>query len=96
MILNFCGAFGGLAMRLLDLAELYKLPPERRPDVRDPLYWIQFFVFPLVGGVTTFAYAQSGTELNAILAVNIGASAPLILRSLRNVAPALGPHGPTD
>jgi len=36
----------------------------------------------LVGGGLAWLYAASGTVLTAILAVNVGATAPLVLQTL--------------
>ena len=44
-----------------------------------------------VWGGLAFAYVDSGNSLNALLAINIGASAPLILGSLVSTAPTIPP-----
>jgi len=43
------------------------------------------------GGVLVSAYLGSGVAMTPLLAVNIGASAPLILQSLVSQAPAIEP-----
>jgi hypothetical protein len=45
----------------------------------------------LAGGVLVFIYAKSGTSLTPILALNVGASAPLLLAKLAQQAPAIPP-----
>ena len=82
-------AGGALAIKLMDLAELSNVPIERRPDLKDFFYWLPFLILPLVGGFLAYAYANSGTVLTPILAINIGASAPLILKSLASTIPPI-------
>ena len=80
-------AFGGLAINLLRLFEISKLPKSERPKTfSDWLYSLQFFVMPLIGGVLALAYSMSGIRLTPILAINIGASAPLILKTFASAA----------
>jgi hypothetical protein len=83
-------AFGGIAIPLLGLMELRTITVDRRPSLRDFAYWIPFIVGPILGAVLALAYELSATELNPILGINIGASAPLILRSLAQAVPPLG------
>ena len=79
-------AFGGIAINLLNLMELQKLEKGQRPDFRDPLYWLPFVVWPISGAVLAYAY-ETETDLNAILAINIGVSAPLIIRGFAAASP---------
>ena len=74
--------FGGFAINLLRLFELLNLPRSKRPETfHDWLYLLQFLALPILGGGLAYAYQASGTSLSPILAVNIGASAPAILKS---------------
>ena len=79
--------FGALAIKLLELAELYKLPKLERPDLKDWLYWVPFIVMPILGGGLAQMYISSEIALKPILAVNIGVSAPLILRAMAELNP---------
>jgi hypothetical protein len=89
----FFGLFGGLAINLLRLADLAHTPPAERPKTfTDPFYVVQFLILPLLGGGLAYTYHASGTVLSPILAVNIGASAPLILKNLASALPPIGPH----
>ena len=81
---------GGLAIKLLELAELHKVPKVERPDLRDWLYWVPFLVLPLLGGGLAQVYLSANTALSPILAVNVGVSAPLILRAMAQVNPLQG------
>jgi hypothetical protein len=83
--------FGGLAINVLRLVELVQTPrSERPPTFSDPLYVFQFIVVPLLGGGLAYTYQASGTILSPILALNIGVSAPLILKTLASAIPPLG------
>jgi hypothetical protein len=87
LIFAFCG---GLAVNVLRLCELQTIPRAERPATfSDPLYVLQFVFLPLAGAGLAYMYQRSGTNLNAILAVNIGASTPLILKSLASAAPSI-------
>ena len=60
---------------------------ERRPDFKDPLYWLLFFFWPVLGGVLSYAYEAAGRNLNEILAINVGASGPFIIRGFATANP---------
>ncbi len=79
-------AFGGFAINLLNLMELQNVEKDKWPDFRAPIYWLPFFVWPILGGVLAYAY-ETETDLNAILAINIGVSAPLIIRGFAAASP---------
>lgn len=82
------GTLGGLLINVVKLAELSALPRiERPPTFSDPLWVFQFFALPLVGGVLAWIYEADGTALKPLLAMNIGVSAPLILKTLANTVP---------
>ena len=81
---------GGFAIKLLELAEIHKIPKVERPDLKDWLYWVPFAVMPVLGGGLAYAYVSSNTTLTPMLAVNIGVSAPLVLRAMAQANP-LGP-----
>ncbi|MBN2519050.1 MAG: hypothetical protein JXB17_00975 [Bacteroidales bacterium] len=46
---------------------------------------------PIIGSLLAYAYQYSGIELSPILSINIGASAPLILKSFAKVVPQTDP-----
>lgn len=70
-----------LCVKLLELAEIHKLPKLQRPDVKDVWYWVPHVVLPLAGGFLALIHMQSGQTINPFLAMNIGLTAPLVLRS---------------
>lgn len=78
---------GAFAIKLLELAELHKLPAVERPDLKDWVYWLPFLILPILGGGLAHVYISSNTTLSPILAVNVGVSAPLMLRAMAQVNP---------
>jgi len=83
----YLAALGALCIQLLPLLELYKVPKNRRPNFRDLTYWIPYIVAPVVGGIVGYAYFNE-QEGSSLLAMHIGASAPLILRSMASLVPS--------
>lgn len=61
------------------------------PWSRSWLYWAVTLVMVAVGGGLAYVYAISGTKLSPLLALNVGASAPLILGKLINQVPPIEP-----
>jgi len=74
-----CGLFGGL---LGELIKWYRLrTSDNLPKyVKSGFYWIVTILIIVAGGILTVLYGTS--NVNAILAVNIGISAPLVIQSL--------------
>ncbi len=79
--------FGAAAIKLLELAELRTVPKAERPDFSDLLYWLPFAVSPAIGGGLAYVYLMSKIAMEPILAVNVGISAPLILRAMAQINP---------
>ena len=83
------GILGGLLINIVRLAELANTPRiQRPPTFSDPLYVFQFVALPLVGGALAYVYQAEGAVLKPLLAMNIGVSAPLILKTLAAAVPA--------
>lgn len=76
------GAAGGLLVKLVELAELRHVRPADRPSLRDPIYWIPVALWPLAGTLLVYVYAGSDQPMSRALALNIGVSAPLIIRTM--------------
>jgi len=75
------GLAGGLGAELVVFFSIRQLRAHELPYfVRSPRYYIITLIMILFGGLIALAYAKSGTPLNAILAIQVGASTPLILR----------------
>jgi hypothetical protein len=82
-------AIGGLTSSILNLLEIGQLPRDRRPDLKDWLYWLGFLGGPLLGGLVGYLYSEGPTPLGRLISFQLGLSAPLILRSAANVVPAI-------
>ena len=82
------GFLGGL---LPEVAYFYK---NRQKSVRHLAtlgYWLKTIPMILSGGFLVAMYDQSGISLAPVLAVNIGASAPLIIDNFLSSAPPMDP-----
>ncbi len=85
MILNgffqifICGLFGGL---LGELHKWYRLRTSQNLPkyTKSAFYWLVTSLIIISGGILSALYGTE--EVNAILAVNIGLSAPLIIQTL--------------
>jgi len=82
------GACGGLLVKLAELAELRGVPKADRPSLRDPIYWIPVALWPAAGALLVYAYAAEVPNMSRLLALNIGVSAPLIIRTMAGALPA--------
>ena len=86
------GVLGGLFAEIFSLSKLRYLPRDARPLwVGSMWYWAITVAMMLSGGALVAIYLGSGVTMTPLLAVNIGASAPLILQSLMSQAPPLDP-----
>ena len=78
---------GGLFVNLLNMVELGKIPPHERP-VLDWIFWVPYFIWPIIGGSIALAYQLSNINLSPILGLQVGVTAPLIIRSMANTPPS--------
>jgi hypothetical protein len=80
------GLAGGI---LAELAGWYKLRYQPKPPafLHSPRYWIVTIGMILAGGFLVFVYLRAQFELNPIIAMNVGASAPLIIRNFGGTLP---------
>lgn len=87
--LVFYGLFGAVAAELLPwYARRFKV--DLPAHAKSLSYWVPVVLMVVSGGVLTNAYLDTaGVSLNPILAINVGASAPLALRGLAGVLPEL-------
>ena len=82
------GVFGGFVAEILGLFKLRHEKPGTFPDwLNSPFYWLITIAMIFAGGGLVVVYLESQFALNALLSVNIGASAPLILGTLVSQAP---------
>jgi hypothetical protein len=86
------GVGGGMAAELLGLFRLRRKAPGQLPLwLKSPFYWLVTIAMMLAGGGLALAYVASHISLSPILAVNVGASAPLILGTLTSQTPDITP-----
>jgi len=78
------GIIGGLMAEVLKWYQLRESPTPP-PYLKSVLYWVITVVMALVGGL--LAVIQNVPASQPILALNIGISAPLILKGLAAVTP---------
>jgi hypothetical protein len=80
--IKFCGMIGGI---LGELIKWYKLrTSENLPKyLKSPFYWIITLLVIISGGILAVLYGY--VKVSAILAVNIGISAPLLIQSFARI-----------
>jgi hypothetical protein len=81
------GVCGGLATELVRWFGIRDQLATEYPNwSKSRGYWIVTFLMCLAGGGLVYLYVLSNTHLNPILALNIGASAPLLIAGLTKAA----------
>lgn len=86
------GLLGGGLAEILGLFKLRQQAAEALPQfLKSTFYWIVTIAMLCAGGGIVVVYFKSGISLNPLLAVNVGASAPLIIGSLVAQAPNISP-----
>ena len=92
---DYDGRMGDLRLRRLGRAlaqlrtvpELSRIPQVERPiDFGQKPYWFDFFARPVIGGVLAWVYWYIGEPIGPLVAMNIGVSAPLILKAMAKTA----------
>lgn len=82
------GILGGLLAELVGLFNLRKQAPGQFPSwLKSPFYWGVTAAMTGAGGVLVIIYLRTHLLLDPLIAVNVGASAPLIIGSLVAQAP---------
>jgi hypothetical protein len=81
-------AIGGFIVNILNLIELQNVPADRRPDFKDPLYWLPYIAWPLLGGLVGYLYNDAASPLGKFVSFHLGLSSPLILRTAASSIPA--------
>ena len=85
------GFFGGLIGEFVGIYDLRERAREEWPTYYKRVsFWGLTLAMALIGGILAAAYDDS-KELSAIVAINIGASAPVILRQLRRTQDPISP-----
>jgi hypothetical protein len=89
------GVVGGIGAEVAVIYDIFHQKPSAFPWwYKSGKYYFVASIMLLLGGAIALAHSMSGSSLNPILAIQIGASTPLILRKLRDVASE--PPSPPD
>lgn len=85
-------AFGSVGGSLGEILKWWHIREEIQekgvPDwSRSKAYWIITFLMVAAGGFMVFVYMKSGTTLNPVVAVHIGAATPLIISGIVRQVP---------
>lgn len=76
----FWGLVGGMLAEFMGWYKLRYTFHKKKPDwTKSPFYWFMTVSMILIGGGVAAAYVHFGTQLTEFLAVNVGATAPLII-----------------
>ncbi len=75
------GMIGGIFSEVLKWFSMREVLHTGIPDyAKKPYYWIATAFMVIVGGILAVAYENQENDINPLLAINIGASAPLIAK----------------
>jgi hypothetical protein len=86
------GVLGGFFAELLGLFQLRKQAPGSLPQfLKSWFYWVITLAMILAGGILVVIYLSSDIPVKPILAVNIGASAPLLIGTFVAQTPSISP-----
>jgi hypothetical protein len=82
--------FGGGLGELFGHYQLRR-EPHKGSDHKSLFYWVVTALMILAGGGIALAYVSSGQDLIPMLAINVGATAPLIIAGLTRRVPPIPP-----
>lgn len=83
-------ALAGFVAQLLNFLELAKIDATRRPNFKDPIYWLPYIVGPILGAAAGyFSFHDNIENFTTMLGAQVGIAAPLTLKGLANAAPHL-------
>ena len=83
------GIIGGILAEVAGLYQLRRATKDDRPEwLHSGFYWVITLLMIMSGGALAMLYQSSGASLNPIVAVNGGASAPLIIQLFSSTAPS--------
>ena len=87
------GAFVSFIGLLPDFWRVMKVPQSSRPQwPKSKLFWLGIFLRMFFGAGVVLAYIRSGTPLNPILSINVGASLPFFIRTVGQTLPKINPN----
>lgn len=88
----FWGTVGGIGGELLKWYSMREQLHAKKPDYATSWsYWIITILMILAGGGIAFIHGIYGTVIHPFLGMNIGASAPLILKEIVHNSPEIKP-----
>lgn len=79
---------GGLCYPFLAYLEWRNKKQTQRPPHSDLSYYISIIIYVFFALLIGYAYFSGRTEINKLLAIHIGISSPLILRTMSTVIPS--------
>lgn len=86
-----CGFLGGLLVELAKAHAMARTDEERPSYYGTVGYWVTAFFMCAAGAMLVWIYQDPDVEMNKLLALNIGVSAPLIITALGLSTPDIGP-----
>jgi hypothetical protein len=89
------GVVGGFCSEILSLYRV-RYSEEIPKYIKSIFYWVVTVFRILCGGLLVVAYIRSEVILNAILSINVGASAPLAIGALISNTPKISPGDTID
>jgi hypothetical protein len=89
------GVAGGVLGPVLSLVQWSRTPQQERPSppLYDAGFWLGGVLLALLGGFAVFLYEHTNVVFNPVLAVHIGASAPILFQQLLSTAAPVGKTG---
>lgn len=88
----FYGIAGGILAEFVGWYKLRTVLYNSHPEYSKSLsYWIMTIGMIFAGGGLVYIYIESGFQFKALLAINIGATAPLILEAFTRQMPEVAP-----
>jgi hypothetical protein len=84
------GVIGGAVAEVLKWWQLREAP-NPPAYLKSVFYWVITVIMTLVGGILAIAYNVDASK--PLLAINIGVSAPMILKGLASIIPVKSPAG---
>jgi hypothetical protein len=81
------GFIGGLIVDFLQVLELQNKPKGERPDHKEFVNWLPYVAWPVLGAILVYVYDSPDLKLNKLLSLQIGVSAPLIIRQMTKSNP---------
>ena len=78
---------GSLCVQLLNMTEIGKLTDDQRPDFGSFTYYLPFITFPIISGIAGYAYFGDEQHINKMLALQLGASSPLLFKNFTDSIP---------